>query len=329
MTHGIDCTKVAHKPGGELKEGHGWLHDESYDGKFDIDGSLYCGRCHQFIGAYWGARFIPYEPPGLLKAAIQSGAAVVPLELRPVKDGGNAVRGGETHQPGSPKPIKSLTLYSLSSELTDLINERMEMVEAGENTAEIDKQLSAYFAALPNKVDAVAAVLKHMEAQEELATAEVARLNARRRSFASERERLEGYVKDVLAALPDPKRGKVKKLEGGTASLQLWPNGGAQSLDVQDPAMVPIEYQTVTVKMNMADWVAYGGPIQKNCSFDVTQEPDDKLIRKALAENCWDCSGTGRYGHEDEAPCPACGGSGKQGVPGCSLRPRESHLRIK
>ncbi len=241
---------------------------------------------------------------------------------------------------------KSLSLYHLSSELTDLVSLRMEMVEAGEDTAEIDQQLTAYFKALPDKVDAVAHVIRHMDYAEKLATDEIQRLNARRRSFASERERLESYVKDVLAALPDPKRGKVKKIEGATSSLQLWPNGGLAPLDIQDPEMVPDEYCEATIKMDYALWLQAVTLLRDRWSLidglvDVKREPDNDAIRKALEQPCWDCSGAGMVpdangtqratneGHIPPITCPSCGGSGKQGVPGCQLLPRGQNLRIR
>lgn len=37
--HGKTCTKVPHT-------GEGYLHDETDDGLYDVDGVTYCGRCH-------------------------------------------------------------------------------------------------------------------------------------------------------------------------------------------------------------------------------------------------------------------------------------------
>jgi hypothetical protein len=42
--HGIDCTKVAHNV-------EGLLHAEDDDKPYDVDGVMYCGRCHQWIRA--------------------------------------------------------------------------------------------------------------------------------------------------------------------------------------------------------------------------------------------------------------------------------------
>lgn len=39
----MNCVKVPHKPG------VGYLHDESDDSPYDVDGVKYCGRCHYWI----------------------------------------------------------------------------------------------------------------------------------------------------------------------------------------------------------------------------------------------------------------------------------------
>ncbi len=44
MIHGFDCKKVWHT-------GNGHLHREDDDSPYDVDGVLYCGRCHHFLPA--------------------------------------------------------------------------------------------------------------------------------------------------------------------------------------------------------------------------------------------------------------------------------------
>lgn len=39
MRHGITCVKVLHIGGG-------YLHDARDDTPYDVDGVMYCGRCH-------------------------------------------------------------------------------------------------------------------------------------------------------------------------------------------------------------------------------------------------------------------------------------------
>ena len=39
VEHGKTCCKVEHV-------GTGYLHDKDDDGPYDVDGCMYCGRCH-------------------------------------------------------------------------------------------------------------------------------------------------------------------------------------------------------------------------------------------------------------------------------------------
>jgi hypothetical protein len=44
MIHGKTCAKAVHNARG------GYLHDADYDGPYDVDGLMYCGRCHYYLG---------------------------------------------------------------------------------------------------------------------------------------------------------------------------------------------------------------------------------------------------------------------------------------
>lgn len=41
------CIKVPH-------DGGGYLHSETDDGPYDVDGVWYCGRCHEYLPAAGG-----------------------------------------------------------------------------------------------------------------------------------------------------------------------------------------------------------------------------------------------------------------------------------
>jgi len=41
--HGIDCPKVPHF-------GEGYLHAKDDDSPYSVDGVIYCGRCHGWMG---------------------------------------------------------------------------------------------------------------------------------------------------------------------------------------------------------------------------------------------------------------------------------------
>ena len=42
FVHGVDCPKMPH-----IRDGY--LHGEDDDSPYDVDGYLYCGRCHYFL----------------------------------------------------------------------------------------------------------------------------------------------------------------------------------------------------------------------------------------------------------------------------------------
>lgn len=43
--HGVNCPKVKH-----LDQRSGYLHGPDDDRPYDVDGVIYCGRCHGWIG---------------------------------------------------------------------------------------------------------------------------------------------------------------------------------------------------------------------------------------------------------------------------------------
>lgn len=256
---------------------------------------------------------------------VANNAVFAVTDLCPLKDGGNAVRDGESHQVGS-----SLTLYHLSDELTSLLAVREEMAEGKEDTSEIDAAIAEYMAALPQKVDAVVHVIRTLESQAELAAAEIHRLSARRRNFASAVDRLKEYCCSVIERMPKPKKGS-RKLEGETASLVLKTNGGLQPLDIYDEALVPDEYKIATVSFPAQQISALlrAGVID---ILKTTTDVNNATVREALGAPCWLCEGHGdkpKNSMGEFESCSECGGSGKASVPGARLLDRSSHLEIR
>lgn len=49
LVHGRNCEKAPHTSTG------GYLHSADDDGQYDVDGLIYCGRCHQWMGSDLGA----------------------------------------------------------------------------------------------------------------------------------------------------------------------------------------------------------------------------------------------------------------------------------
>ncbi len=241
-------------------------------------------------------------------------------ELCPATDNSAPVQADPNQQPGS---LRSLTLYSLTDELAQLISARVEMAEAKEDTTAVDAAISAYTAQLPQKVDATAHVLQTLESQIALAKVEEERLSDRRAFLEASRDRLKEYVLDVLSNLPKPKHGS-RKLEGSTASLVLKPNGGLARLEIQDENLIPDECCIAEVRMPWRMWT------EKRLTYlrgeleciKAKRLPSNEAIRKAMEAPCWACEGKG-------GDCASCGGSGKAGVPGARLLERGATLQIK
>lgn len=248
-------------------------------------------------------------------------------ELSPALDSSTQSSADAMQRPGS------LSLYSLTDDLAQLLAERAEMVEGREDTAEVDTAIEQYMAALPDKVDAVVHVLRTLESIETLAAEEIARLTARRRAAASNRERLEQYCCSILEQQPKPKRGS-RKLEGATSTLALKGNGGVEPLDITDESLVPDEYCMAEIRMPWNEWLGlqyflerHESQIPETCH--TVRSVDNTSVRKELAQACWLCGGSGAGDTETQAPCSSCGGTGKTGVPGARLLPRGSHLEIR
>lgn len=218
-------------------------------------------------------------------------------------------------------PVADHTLYHLTDELAALLGLRSEMEEAKDDTTAVDEQIAEYMAALPEKVDAVVHVLRTFESQAELASAEVKRLTARRRKFASAVERLKEYCCNVLEKMPKPNKGS-RRLEGSTATLALKTNGGVEPMTIYDESLVPDEYCLFEVRLNCEEYLRFKAADAVIPELPIIRTPDNQRVRKALSAPCWLCDGNG-------ADCSECGGSGHSTVPGARLEPRGSHLEIR
>lgn len=247
-------------------------------------------------------------------------------------DGVSTVADPSQQQPGSRISAQSLTLYALDEDLTQLITERQDMAEHSEDTAQIDGLIAQYLEALPAKVDAVAAMLRHLESQESLARDAQEWAMLRRRRFREMRERLEACTSAVIEKQPKPKRGS-RKLEGATSTLSLVGNGGHEPLEIYNEALIPDQCCDAEITMPWPDYEAVCRILEKY----VMQLPkpkrvvSNKAVREALSRACWACEGTGAIPTDtpgEQTPCNACMGDGKSSVPGARLQERGAHLRI-
>ena len=251
-----------------------------------------------------------------------------------------------------------LSLYTLESQLSELIEMREEAVAArdeigvtGEGlddamhaVAVIDDQIREYITAEIRKVDGIRAFWRHCDLMAAAAKEEAELQAARSKAWKNRLDRLKDMVKLVMETIPFPE-GKPKKLEGRTGALYLKANGGKQAVEIHDESMVPDELCTVTVTMPLSLW-------DRNCVFlnqnhlllrrelgekaKIGQRvPSLSLIAERLNGKCEACEGRGHprdpvfEEHISPDTCSECGGSGRQSVPGARFAPVGQHVECK
>lgn len=109
-------------------------------------------------------------------------------------------------------------------------------------------------------------------------------------------------------------------------------------VEITDEALVPDEYCMAEVSMLYLTWLQLRAarPDGFNTAdrlSTVKREISRSAIAEALQKTCVKCGGSGLVPIVDDnaehGNCRSCGGSGKQGVPGCRLAPRGESLIIR
>ncbi len=244
-----------------------------------------------------------------------------------------------------------ISLYRVAEDFAQLIHLRDIMQSEGEDIGPLDQTIAEYFShdVTRDKIDTVIGFLRHAETMEAAARAESERCLKMARSFEAQRTYLKVCVQQVMELA-----GK-KLLEGNTAgTLRLKGNGGRQAVEITDASLIPEEMCQYTGTISGAAWKslrqialdAYPGmscltPEQALADWeewsgrqDVQLEriPHKGRIGEALAKDCQVCEGAGKLPYDADAPeeiCAACGGSGKESVPGARLLERGAHVEIR
>ena len=77
VIHGLNCNKVAH-----ILSDRGYLHDADDDTSYDVDGCLYCGRCHEAITFAGRGEKVPVDPHSEAPVRKRAGASMNKTEQR-------------------------------------------------------------------------------------------------------------------------------------------------------------------------------------------------------------------------------------------------------
>lgn len=204
----------------------------------------------------------------------------------------------------------SMTLWNIEQGLADLFEQREELaaIEGAESVyyvdlAAVDLAIAAYMKAEVQKVDGVRSWWKHLEMMRDAARDEADTMHDRAQAFDRQLTVLKSAILVTLEEM-EFRAGKPRKLEGKTGSISLVGNGGRRPVVITDEALVPDEYQTVTVKMKAS---SYRTLLVEHPTLEIfasKPEPNLTLIYNALE-------------------------SGIDGVPGAVLAPLGSHVRVK
>jgi hypothetical protein len=190
-------------------------------------------------------------------------------------------------------PSESLSLYTIDSQLEELIEYRQSRIEdpdslvTVEELAAVDGEIERYMAALTKKVDGVAGLLLRWKGQREAIVAERGRLKTLLERIEGRDARLRDYVTLVMSRQPAPAKGS-RRLRGNTSELLLRANGGPAPLLVNQPELVPDELKTVEVTLRYDLWQQLlrgaAGELADRIRADVKQKitPSNALIRQEL-----------------------------------------------
>ena len=220
----------------------------------------------------------------------------------------------------------------------------------------IDNAIREYITAEIRKVDGIRAFWRHCELMASAAKEEAEVQTARSKAWKDRLDRLKDMVKLVMETIPFPEN-KPKKLEGRTGALYLKANGGKQAVEIHDESLVPDELCTVTVTMPQLLWNAAAIFFDEDLVGTKVgpRVPSLSLIAERLAAVCPKCRGekvvcSFCHGFDDycadvqtcevcigtrkatelySEPCPECGGSGRQSVPGARFAERGNHVEVK
>lgn len=153
---------------------------------------------------------------------------------------GTAIAVAEIAAPG--ELARELTLFQIEESLVLLA----EAAEEEDVTPELEQALIRYLEGAVEKRDRVAEFILFCEAMESLAKAEVKRLQARQKRFATTRERVSAMALRVLDFL------RVTKLEGKTHTLKK--RKCPPSVQILEEEKIPAAYKRITVTLPLPEW---------------------------------------------------------------------------
>jgi hypothetical protein len=158
--------------------------------------------------------------------------------------------GGETLRLEPALLPMARPLYDIEQHLAALIDTEELVPDDQEQMYALE--LHATLLAAAEKRDRVGQFLGHLKAQIAFAHSEVVRLKDRETLYQKALDRMESYVTRVIDSLGTDAKGKRKKLEGHTVTLNL--HGCDKRAEITNETAVPTKYKRVTVTLPAETW---------------------------------------------------------------------------
>lgn len=234
--------------------------------------------------------------------------------------------------------VRQPSLYEHEESLIALLD--TEAMVSPEQAAEFERDLAEQLQKTVAKRDKVGAFMKHLDSQIAFGAEEIKRIQDRKRLFENVRERLKGYVLNLIESLGPDAKGKMRKLEGEKFTLSL--RACPVSLDITDAEAIPLEYKNVTITLPaevFKKWNLPPGPWMPVFSVDNAAVKD---VLTGPPIPCEKCGGIGMVNNSGDvmvgddnrsmpAKCPECHGacSVAPSVPGADLIIGKYSLQVK
>lgn len=169
------------------------------------------------------------------------------FEASVAEAGGRTVR---LEPAAPPLPALARPLYEMEMHLASLVD--CEDLIPPELEQEYALELHAALVGTQEKRDRVAQFRLHLEVTAAFAKAEVARMQARQRTYERGLEKLDEYLTRVIEMLGFDGKAKRKKLEGKSCTIGL--HGCDKRAEVTDESLVPAKYKRITITLPAESW---------------------------------------------------------------------------
>lgn len=144
----------------------------------------------------------------------------------------------------------SPTLFTIEDDLQALLNSE-ELVDEGQ-FEQFKVALAAKLRSAVDKRQRLGEFIRFCELMQSNCEAEVARLEALKKTYAAAQERCEEFLVYTIEQLGPDARGRYPKLAGHTVTLSVARN--PDSVEIVEPEAIPDQFRSVELKLPVPAW---------------------------------------------------------------------------